>query len=189
MCFDMKKKWLIFGVVALVLALIGGAVIVHFWFESDGVRTLGNDIHAELSGKCYIIDPETGEITDETTIYISGSSSYSDSSIFEGDLTVVGYQNTATGTIEKTMGVEQGDQGYWLIHYLESCTHRETVDGITKDVEHLCDYQYIYYLTPGVHDQVIVRIEPWDGDPLYAVLADTQTEALHRYEAFASNHP
>lgn len=185
----MKKKWLIYVAVALVLFLIAAAVIIHFWFESAGVRSLGGDLHAELSGKCYIIDPETGEIIDETTIHINGSTSSSDSGLFEGELNVVGYQNTESGTLSSTMGVEQEDHGYWSIRHIQTCTHRETVDGITKDEEHICNYEYVYYVKPGVNDYAIVRIEPFDGDLLFAIHADTEAEALQRYEEFSSNQP
>jgi hypothetical protein len=149
---------------------------------------LGKDIHGEISGKCYIIKPDTEEILDETSLHVSGSGSYADSSVFEGNLSVVGYQNVAKGTISTTMAVEQGKDGYWLIHHLETCTHQEKIDGITRPKEHFCDYQYIYYLHPDLDDQVIVRIEPTGKDAMYAVRADTKEQALERYRVFADTY-
>ena len=184
----MKQKWPVVMVFLLIFGIIAGVTAVRFWFESDGIRILGNDLHAEVSGKCYIISPETEEILDETSVYISGSSSYADSSIFEGNLSIVGYQNVVKGTISSTMAIEKGKNGYWLIHHLETCTHQETVDGITKPKEHFCDYQYIYYLNPDLGDQVIIRIEPSGEDAMYAVCADTQEQALERYRNFVSTY-
>lgn len=185
----MRKKWIPIAALAVILLFVGAVIAVRLWFESYGVRTFGGDIHAELSGKCYIIDHKSGDVIDETTIQINGSTSHSDDSLFDGTLKVVGYQNTATGTIESAMGIEQGKEGYWLIHHLQSCTHRESVEGITQDVEHICDYQYIYYLNPERNQQVVVRIESLNDDPLYAVSADTEKEALARYYSFIKNHP
>lgn len=185
----MRKRWIPIAVIAVLLLFIGAVFAVRLWFESEGVRTFGGDLHAELAGKCYIIDHKTGEIIDETTVYINGSTSSSDEMLFDGTLNVVGYQNTETGTIESTMGVEEGKHGYWMVQHLQSCTHRETVDGITKDVEHICDRQYFYYLNPELGQEVVVRIESLTDDPLYAVSAETEKEALARYHSFIKNHP
>lgn len=180
----MNKKWLIGGVIIVLLAVIAGAVILHVWFESDGVHVLGSDIHAELSGKCYIINSKTNEVLDETSLYINGSGSYSDSTIFEGSLSVVGYQNTADGKIESTMAVEQGEKGYWKIHCIETCTHQETVDGNTKPKEHFCKYEYVYYLNPDYDDRAFVRIEATGEDAMYAVYASSEEQALQLFQEF-----
>lgn len=178
-----------FGAFALVLVLIVSIVLVRFWFESAGVRTLGDDLHAELSGKCYIIDPENGEVIDETSLYINGSTSSSDSDLFDGELSVYGYQNTETGALTSTMGLEQKEHGYWLIRHIQTCTHKVTVEGITQSEEHICNNEYLYYVKPGEDNHAIVRIEPFDGDLLYAVRADTEADALQCYESFVANHP
>ena len=184
----MKKK-IVISVVGCILILIAVVAILHFWFRSEGIQVLGDDIHAEISGKCFIIDPEKSEVLDETMVYVNGSTMRLDATLFEGELSVVGYQNTADGTMESTMGVEQRDGGYWLISHIQSCTHRENIDGITKDVEHICKYQYVYYLNPEFEDQVIVRIETVDDDPVYAVLAGSEEEALSRLDYFMEYRP
>ena len=180
----MKKKWFLMTAVAIVILLIGAAVSIHFWFEMPGIRVIGEDIHAELSGHCFIIDSDTGEIIDETELHLNGSTSSADDTLFEGQLNVVGYHNTEEGTISSIMGVEQGKNGYWIIRHIQSCTHRETIDGITQDKEHFCKYEYLYYLNPNLQDQAVVRIESINDDPLFAVRADNQEEALSRYQAF-----
>ena len=180
----MKSKWTIIASVTVVLVLIIAGVAVHFWFESPGVRVFGDDIHAELSGKCFVIDSDKGEVIDETELYLNGSTSSADNTLFDGQLSVVGYQNTAEGIITSTMGVEQTKNGYWIIRHIQSCTHRETIDGITQDKEHFCTYEYLYYLNPDLQDQVIVRIESINDDPLFAVRADSKEEALARYRSF-----
>lgn len=188
----MRSTWKIAASVSVLLTLLFVivAVCVHFWFKSEGVQTLGNDIHAELSGKCYIIDPETKEIVDETNVRVQGSTTvrekYSDEIPFEGELIVAGYQNVADGVIRKTMSATKGQYGYWEISHIESCTHRKTENGITKDEEHICDYTYVYYLKPEFDDQVVVRIDSFENGALYAVRADTEQEALVRFDEFAS---
>lgn len=180
----MIKKRLIIAALILVIVFVIAVVLVRFWFERPGVRILGDSIHAELSGKCFIIDSDTGEVIDETELYLNGSTSSADDTLFDGELRVVRYQNTAEGTITSTIGVEQAKYGYWILRHIQSCTHRETVDGITQDKEHFCTYEYLYYLNPDLEDQVIVRIESINDDPLFAVRADSQEEALKRYRIF-----
>jgi hypothetical protein len=186
----MKKNWTWILAVA-VLGLVVVAFAVRIWFNAPGIRILGDEIHADLHQKCYIIDGQTQEVIDETTVTVKGATSRSDQKLFDGDLKIIGYQNSASGTIESLKSIEVADNGCWMISHLENCTHSETDEnGITKDVEHFCDYSYTYYLYPDAPEQTIVLIESFvKYEPLYAVCANSEEEALSRYEEFMKHKP
>ena len=186
----MNKKWLLV-IVAVVVILVIGAVGLRIWFMSPGIRTLGNDIHVDLSQKCYIIDGQTGELLDETTVTVNGSTSRRDREIFDGELKILGYQNSASGTITALKAIEKKDNGCWVITHLENCTHQEEgADGVNKPVEHFCDYSYTYYLYPDDPGQLVVLSESFDKyEPKYAVCADSEEAALERYEEFMKERP
>lgn len=181
----MKIKW---GwiLVAVVLMLFAAALGLRLWFNAPGVRVLGDDIHVDLSQKCYIIDGQTGELLDETTVTVKGATSRSDQKLFDGELKILGYQNSATGTITALKAIETTGEGYIIITHFENCTHRETDEnGITKDVEHFCDYSYTYYLYPDAPGNLVVLIESFNkNQPMYAVCADSEEAAMERYEEF-----
>ncbi len=188
----MKKTWSIpvkniwfWILITIVAVLVTGVVALRCWFVSPGIRMFGKDIHVELSRKCYIIDAQSGEVVDETTLTINGSSSSSDVAIFDGELKIMGYQNSATGTVTALKSIEIKDDGIWEITHLENCTHQETVDDVIKDVEHFCDYSYTYYIHPDEPELVVALIESFiKYNPQYAVCADTEEEALARYALF-----
>ena len=81
----MKIKW---GwiLVAVVLMLFAAALGLRLWFNAPGVRVLGDDIHVDVSQKCYIIDGQTGELLDETTVTVKGATSRSDQKLIDGEL-------------------------------------------------------------------------------------------------------
>ena len=186
----MKNKWgliIVVAVVILVLASLG----VRIWFISPGIRIFGNDIHVDLTQKCFIIDGQTGEMLDETTVTMNGGTSCEDRELFDGELKIIGYQNSATGTISAIKAIEATENGNWIITHLENCTHREEDEnGVIKDVEHFCDYSYTYYLYPEDPKMLVVLIESFDQyQPMYAVCADSEEAALERYEEFMKQHP
>ena len=186
----MKKNWtwlLAVAVVAVAMVALG----IRIWFNSPGIRTFGNEIHANLYQKCYIIDGQTSEIVDETTVTVKGGTNRSDATLFDGDLKILGYQNSASGTITALKAIEVSDDGCWMITHLENCTHEETdANGVTKDVEHFCDYSYTYYLYPGAPEQTVVLIESFDEyKPQYAVCANSEEDALARYDDFLKKKP
>ena len=181
----MKMKWgWIFAAAAtlLLFAVLG----VRIWFTAPGIRVMGNEIHVDLDQKCFIIDGQTGEMLDETTVTINGATSKTDRQLFDGKLEIFGYQNSASGTITALKAIERDDKGNWIITYLENCTHEEEDEnGIIKDVEHFCDYSYTYYLYPNAPEQLVVLIESFNQyQPVYAVCADNEEAALQRYEEF-----
>ena len=186
----MKKNWTWILAVA-VLGLVVVAFAVRIWFNAPGIRILGDEIHADLHQKCYIIDAQTGEVIDETTVSIKGATSRSDSVLFDGELKILGYQNSASGTVTALKSIETGENGCWIISHLENCTHQETDEnGVTKDVEHFCDYSYTYYLYPDSPEQLVVLIESFNQyKPKYAVCAESEECALERYEDFLKDRP
>lgn len=186
----MKKKWGLIPVAAVVL-LVLVAFGIRIWFISPGIHILGNDIHVDLSQKCFIFDGQTGELLDETTVTVKGATSRADRELFDGELKILGYQNSASGTVTALKSIETLDNGCWTITHLENCTHQEKdFDGVTKDVEHFCDYSYTYYLYPDTPEQMVVLIESFDQyQPMYAVCADSESSALERYEEFIKQSP
>lgn len=180
----MKNKWIWVGTAALAL-IVAAVLSVRLWFVSSGIHVLGNDIHVELTQKCYMIDGSTGEVVDETTVSINGSTSRTDKELFDGELKVLGYQNSASGTVTSLKSIETDENGCWQISHIENCTHQEDIDGIIQDVEHFCDYNYTYYIYPHEPKLLVVLVESFAQDqPQYAVCADTEEEALERYERF-----
>lgn len=180
----MKNKWgwlAVSGIVLVVLFVLA----LRLWFLSPGIHVLGNDVHVEINQQCYMIDGKTGEVVDETTVAINGSTSSEDPELFDGELKVIGYQNSASGTVTSLQAIEVDEVGGWRITHLENCTHQENVDGIIQDVEHFCDYHYTYYIDPDDPELLVVLVESFDQDqPLYAVFGNTQEDALQRYRNF-----
>lgn len=181
----MKIKW---GWVlsAFVVLLVVAALAIRIWFISPGVRIFGREIHVDLSRTCYIIDGQTGELVDETTVTVKGATSRSDRELFDGDLKILGYQNSASGNVTALKAIETKEDGCWVITHMENCTHQETDEnGNVKNVEHFCDYSYTYYLYPDAPEQTVVLIESFDEyKPMYAVCADSEEAALERYGDF-----
>lgn len=186
----MKKKW-VWILLGSVAALLVAVIAVRMWFTSPGIRVFGNEIHVDLSEECYIIDGQTGELLNETTVIIKGATDRNDQSLFDGELKIIGYQNSADGEISALKAIETTESGCWTITHLENCTHQEEDDnGITKPVEHFCDYSYTYYLYPNEPDKLVVLIESFSVyKPLYAVCADSAEAALVRYEEFMKDQP
>ena len=186
----MKIRW---GWVlsAVVVLLVIAALMIRIWFISPGIRILGQEIHVDLSRTCYIIDGQTGGLVDETTVTVKGATSRSDAEIFDGELKILGYQNSASGKVTALKAIERKENGCWVITHLENCTHRETDEnGISKNVEHFCDYSYTSYFYPDAPEQTVVLIESFDEyKPMYAVCADSEKGALERYEDFLEHRP
>lgn len=186
----MKKNLIGIVIIAVVVAVIGVAAAVHFWFEAPGIRLLGDDLHIEVNQIGYVIDSRTGKVTGQTPVNAKGSTSRHDSELFDGDLTVLGYQNTETGTIDTTMAIEATDSGFYLIRVLENCTHKETINKVEQNVEHLCDYYYTYYVYPENDDFLVILVENFEETtPLYVVCADSEEAALEDYRWFMENKP
>ena len=186
----MKRKWWLL-LVAVVIVVVLVALGLRIWLVSPGIRVLGNDIHVDLSQKCYVIDGQTGELLDETTVIIKGTTSRSDRELFDGELKILGYQNSASGTVTALKAIEKKTNDCWIISHLENCTHQEEdANGIIKPVEHFCDYSYTYYLYPDDPGRLVVLIESFDQyEPKYAVCADSEEAALERYQEFMKQDP
>jgi hypothetical protein len=133
-----------------------------------------------------MIDGQTGELLGNTTVVMNGATDRTDRELFDGELKIIGYQNSANGTITALKAIEITDSGCWIITHLENCTHQEEDDkGVIKDVEHFCDYSYTYYLHPDAPGNLVVLIESFNkNQPMYAVCADSEEAAMERYEEF-----
>jgi hypothetical protein len=186
----MKNKWwicLVAVIVVLVLAVFG----IRIWFKSPGIHVWGDEIHINLTEKCFVFDGRTGELEDETTVTVKGGTSRSDKELFDGDLKVIGYQNFADGTITDLKAIEKREDDSYIITHMENCTHPEEDDnGIIKDVEHFCDYSYYYYIDPNDPTRLVVAIDSTSRyKTMYAVCAENEEAAQARYEEFISKLP
>ena len=180
----MQRKW---GwlLAAAVIILVGSVLGIRIWFMSPGVHVLGKEIHVNLTEICYLIDGQTEEVLDETILSINGGTSRSDRMLFDGEMKVLGYENSASGTVTGIKSIEVTDSGCWMITHIENCTHQENVDGIIKDVEHFCDYQYTYYVYPEDPQATVVLIDSFnDPAPIYAVCASDEEEAQKDFVRF-----
>lgn len=186
----MKNKWGI-CLVAVVAALVLGVLGVRIWFVSPGIHILGKDIHVDVTQKCFIIDGFSGEIVDETTVTVKGGTDSADQKLFDGELMILGYQNTSDGTISSVMSIEKRDNGTYIIDHMDTCVHpEEGENGIIKDVEHFCDYSYYYYIYPDDAEKLVVVIDSLNKyNRSYAVCAENEEAALARYADFISQLP
>lgn len=190
---DKKKKWLLIGGAAALVILVG----VLCWLFWPGYRMVGDRLFVDVQKVGFVFDPETGEILGETPVTVSGSADSADGGKFEGEILVLGYQNVSDGTITGSAGTEKTDDGYVLIHYLESCTHYEKVEfesgydpekDVTKKVEHLCDYNYTICLYPEDKDFLAVEVGNFYEDSLvYVICAEDEAEAKERYQWYVEN--
>lgn len=186
----MNRKWFLIAIIVVVVLFVAAVVGLGVWFESPGVRVFLGDFHAEVSSVGYIIDSATGEVLGQTPVTVDGSTGRSEPNSFDGELTVLGYQNFSNGTITATKVVETAGE-YYIINHLESCTHSEQDDnGITKEVEHFCDYYYTWFFRPSDPEFLIVAVEDFEEEnTYYVVCTPTEGEALQTYEWFQNNRP
>ena len=180
----MQRKW---GwlLAAAVIILVSTVLVLRIWFMSPGIHVLGKEIHINLTESCYLFDGETDELLDETILSINGGTSRSDRTLFDGEMKVLGYENSASGTVTGIKSIEVTEAGCWVITHIENCTHQENVDGIIKDVEHFCDYEYTYFVYPDDPQATVVLIESFnDRTSVYAVCASDEEEARRDYVRF-----
>ena len=185
-----NNKWIWIGMTLVVIALTAVVLGVNAWYNSGGVRVMGNQLRVELEGTGYVFDGETGEVTGQSPVILRGNNLSADKQTFDGTLEVLAYQNEELGTVTGTSVVQEGENGFWMVHYLEQCLHYEDVEDGTEAVEHICDYYYTYFLYPKNPDFLVVLVESFKEDtPIYIVLADSEAEAAEAYTWFMENKP
>ena len=181
------KKWiwlsiLVIFITALILTVVG----INRWFYSGNVRVMGDQVRVSLSGKAYMFEHETRELLGTTLISIDGVSDKGEGNFFDGQFNVMDYINEYDGTLFTNMAVLEGDDGFWEIHVLESCTHlEETEEGYQKEVTHSCKYSYEFYVHPDKQDFLVVRVkDSYAVYPVYVVMADSEEEAWQIYNEY-----
>lgn len=191
---DKKKLWIIIAAAAAVLVIVVVTLCALFW---PGYRVVGDKLYVDIQKTGFVFDPETGEILGETPVKVSGTADSADGGDFEGEILVLSHQNMADGTVTGTAGTEKTDDGFVLIHYIESCTHYETVEfesgyepenDVTKKVEHICDYYYTVCLYPEDGDFAAVEVGDYAEETLvYVICAEDEAEAKERYQWYVEN--
>lgn len=190
----MKKKWIILitAAVAVVLALTGVLIWLNYLKNRPGAHLVGGELYAKFNGVGFVIDAETGKLTEEESpVYVDG---HSEKGVFEGHLELLGFPITEVGTIKGDAVVQELSNGFYSIYYAPSCTHvnEEDYESGPRQETHFTTYEYTYYVYPEAPDFLIVGIYEWmelDGDPRYVVLADNAEEAMEKYQWFIANEP
>lgn len=191
---DKKKKWLIIGAGVAGLTIL---IVVLCLLFGPGYRIVGDRLYVDVQKVGFAFDPKTGEILGETPVTVSGSAKSANGAEFEGEIEVLGYQNTSDGKITGTADTETTEDGYVLIHYIESCVHYEKVEfesgyepekDVTKKVEHLCNYYYTVCLYPEDKDFLAVEVGNYNEDSLiYVICAENEAEAMERYKWYVEH--
>lgn len=189
----MKKKWILTGVAVIVAValLVGGLLYYKHMQSRPGAHMFDGKLYVDLQGTGFTFDVESGELIGETPVTAKGSAKVDDS--FDGDLYVLGYPITETGTITDNSTLIDLENGFYEIHYSPSCLHTETVDVTdeegnvtgtkTEQVNHLCNYQYIYVVYPENPDFLAVYIyDDAETDYYCSVLADSEEQAKELYQ-------
>lgn len=191
----MSKKTIISAVAALVvLALaVGGLIYNKQMKERPGTHLFDGELYVHLDGVGYsfaLKDGKLGDFQSETPVKVSGGTKGGED--FEGELSVLGYPITESGTISGTPAAVPGKNGFYEIHWNPSCTHTEsvtetnaegeTVSSYDKKVNHFCNYQYIFVVHPDHPDFAAVYVHNIVKDANYVViLADSEDQAKELY--------
>ena len=183
-----NHKWIWIALVILFIAALAVTIVlVNRWYLSGNVRTTGQQVRVDLSGKAYIFEHETGEMLGETMMTLYGETKPGNLEVFDGWMNIMNmeYMNEYDGVLTTTMGVLEGEDGYMEIHVHESCTHVETNDrGTKEEVTHACKYTYEFYVHPDMQDFLVARVK--DSYALYPVWILT-TKYRDKLYTFAMN--
>lgn len=190
----MKKKWkIILSVTAavLVLALIAGLIWLNYLKNRPGAHLVGGRLYADFSGVGYVIDAETGKMTeDQTPVLIKGKENKEGN--FEGTLELLGFPITQEGTIKGDAVLTELGNGFYSIYYAPTCTH--VVEDTTgrRQETHYTTYEYTYFFHEDDPDFMIAYVYSWapvDGDAKYVVYAANEEQAMQDYQWFLENDP
>ena len=191
---DKKKFWLIVGIAAALLAVVIGVLCWLFW---PGFRVVGDRLYVDVQETGFIFDPKTGELLGQTPVTVTGTAKSAKGGVFDGEVLVLGYQNEVDGVVKAEAGTETTDDGWVVVHYLESCTHNEVVEfengykpenDVTKQVTHICNYYYTVCLYPENKDFAAVEVGHYYDDTLvYVICADNEAEARENYNWYVKN--
>lgn len=179
----MKGKWLWTGIITVLVLTVGSLICIRLWGERPGVHLNFGDLYVDLDGVGFVFNDETGEYIGQTPVSVDGRTEGDE--IFLGELDVLSYPISETGTISGDPYVEEAKDGYYYIQYLPVCTHSDTEDGVTRSEEHFCNYTYTYCVRPGDPEFLAVVIFDYDEQDYYTVImAEDEAQAKERYQAF-----
>lgn len=181
------KKWmiaLISGIAVLAVAITAWAI----WFCSPGIHLFWRFAHFNLDSRdCYIIDPESGKVLEQTSLSTKGSyvdiGKEGDSRMLDVSFEIQGYTNLTEqeGSYNLVGGME--DDG-WVILYTEVMKELNPETSAWEDVKDTQIYGIIRTDVGGDKD-LLVQLSYFNGQPsVYAICADSQEEALEIYQEF-----
>ena len=171
----MKRKitgWLIAAVIVTF------AVIWGLWFFSPGVHTFLFWTRIDQSGTCYVFDPVSAELVNETNYQICGTASPMFKT-FEGRIRVDAYSHDGD-PIDINGGMSWREDADIRIHYTDAVYTEEYV--VIRDGRQMpkrdVDYQtYTIWLTGDRNRDIVLQIAgivPEDG---VIICADNVPEA------------
>lgn len=197
----MNKKKLIVGIVVTVVAvaLIVGLVflLVDYLKQRNiekekeaqktaaGCHIVDGTLYAKFGGDCYIFREKDDTLVEISMITMDGSQV---GDIFDGTLSVLGYDHSESGFLEGTPLVsKKGD--FYTVWDQKTCRHTETdEDGNNQMVTHFTDYEFTYYVNPENPERLVVVIHEALKDVYYVgVLADSEAQAKEYYQWFQDN--
>lgn len=195
----MKKKWVIIGAVVLVLAiavLIGIILYVNHMKSQPGVYVFDGDLYVDLEGSAFTFNVKSGEVIGETPVDVNGCTKGGEK--FEGTLSVLGYPTTETGKISGDPFVRKLENNFYEIHYSPACLHAESVDVTneagevtgtrTEQVDHFCNYQYIYCVNTDKPNFLAVYVYNMSKDEWYcSVVAENEEQAREGFQWLRDN--
>lgn len=174
----MNKRKAVFAVVCTVLSIAIVLALLLGWFFSPGMHTLWKFASFNFENRsCYIIDHETGEVVDRTELTLKGryngfSETYHFSSwVFE----IQGY----TGILPDDLLAAGVHDGEWGVTYLEYADDNGNVSP-DDPLEFMASIEFV----DSVPVVFIAYSEIIERRPVYAVCADSETEALQIYRQY-----
>lgn len=174
----MKRKiWIGVAIAVLLTVLLEGILI---WFLSPGYHSLWKIASFNFESRvCYVIDAESGEIVDQTTLDLLGF--VHDLWDYEENimLSIEGYTDVSSERQSATVGAVWKSEG-WQIIYFESQMEQDSVidsvEGSTTGIS------VSFYGRNGENAVAFIGNESGEIQDLYAVCADSEEEALKVFQ-------
>lgn len=166
----MKTRWkhLFFGlVIGLAVAIPAFALFTDIWLNQGSIRILGDIAKVNVHSDCYFIDTTTMEVTGSSTFRMDGF-------LFEN---FHGYMQLSQYPMSPDL-VGRWDSG----SVLDRNRLRFTNQAGMPDEN--WEYYYDVYIVKADPNLIVIRVHQKEGNPLTAICADTEEEAISNYQAY-----
>lgn len=195
----MKKKYIIIGAVALIVAgLLAWLIVDHVIEEKNkkekeaikesyGFHIVDDKVYANFYGACIVFDSNGNATT--SSLSFQGAQGEGDS--FEGDLAVLGFEPDEGGYITHKPVVQKWENGIYTVFDHPDCRHNEPDEnGLSTWVTHATRYATTYLMREDDPDYLAVLIYDQNEYNYHvAILAETEEEARAGWKWFDENRP